>query len=204
MPAGFIEQQFPPKISRGATGGPNFNTQVIISGGGWEQRNIRWAFPLASYNISTDLKQPADFAALTAFIRGVAFGRAFGWRFKDWADYTATGQSTVGVVDGTNHVFALQKVYNFAGLTFTRPIKKPVAGTVVMYDNGAVVNPLNYSVATATGLVTFTAAPLAGHVITSDFQFDVPARFDSDYLSSSWDTQTLLRMSNVAVMEIRV
>ena len=34
----------------------------------------------------------------------------------------------------------------------------------------------------ATGLVTFTAAPPAGAIITAGFAFDVPVRFDTDEL----------------------
>ena len=38
----FHEVQFPPKIAYGASGGPMFNTSIVTTFGGFEQRNVNW------------------------------------------------------------------------------------------------------------------------------------------------------------------
>lgn len=60
-----------------------------------------------------------------------------------------------------------------------------------------------WSVDTATGLVTFAAAPAAGVQITADFEFDVPARFDSDQMDITIETYQLGSWGQIIVVEIR-
>jgi hypothetical protein len=78
--------------------------------------------------------------------------------------------------------YQLQKAYTDTANTYTRTISKPVAGTVVVYFAG-VAHPTWWTIDTTTGIVTLvggTAAPNNGDALTADFQFDIPARFDTD------------------------
>ena len=67
---------------------------------------------------------------------------------------------------------------------------KPVGGTVKVYLD-SVEQVAGWSVDTTTGLITFGAAPAAGVEVTSDFEFDVPVRFDTDHMAVTIETYRL-------------
>jgi uncharacterized protein (TIGR02217 family) len=85
----FHEVQFPPRISRGATGGPGFKTTIVVTGGGYEQRNIDWQNARGRWEVGHNIKSPGDFGEVLAFFFARR-GRAHGFRFKDWLDYRST------------------------------------------------------------------------------------------------------------------
>ena len=60
-----------------------------------------------------------------------------------------------------------------------------------------------WSVDTATGLVTFSTGPAAGVIVTADFEFDVPARFDTDQMELTIETYELGSWGQIPVVEIR-
>ena len=62
-----------------------------------------------------------------------------------------------------------------------RTITKPVAGTVRVVL-GMVEQMSGWTVDETTGLITFTTAPANGVIVRAGFEFDVPVRFDTDYL----------------------
>lgn len=197
----FHEVQFPPDISYGVTGGPEYSTDVVITGSGYEQRNINWSQARCKYQAAHGVKNENQMKRLLAFFRARR-GKAYGFRFKDWLDYTGTGE-IIGVGDGTMTTFQLIKTYtDDAGYTEVRKIRKPVAGTVKVYvDN---VRQTTLSVNVATGAITFTTAPLEGVVITADYEFDVPVRFDTDHCPQSIKEWDLYSWDNIPLLEIRV
>lgn len=194
----FDEIQFDTEISYGATGGPTFSTTVISMATGFEQRNQNWERARGRWRVGHNLKFDAELSDLISFFRSRR-GRARGFRFKDWSDYTAT-LSPIGTGDGANDTFQLVKVYedDLSLNTYTRTITKPVSGTVRVFVN-AVEQTIgsDFTVDTTTGIVTFTpsAIPGAGTTITATFEFDTPARFDEDQMninlvafdSSNWE-----------------
>ena len=204
----FIEQRFPPEYSWGAEGGPRFKTAVAQSDGGHESRAQAWQYPLATYTLTRDLFSPADHERMMAFWR-LRGGRAVGFRWKDWQDYSGTAQA-LGTADGVVTNFALVKRYSYddpdtgVSAAVLRPITKPVPGTVRVYLDG-VEQASGWSVNTATGLVSFLSPPAAGKIVTADYEFDVPVRFADDDLrvvvEKSYGTYS---WSGVGVEEIRV
>lgn len=197
---GFHEVQFPPDISYGASGGPGYSTTVVTTVSGYERRNANWADARGKWNVAHGLKKREQVAELIAFFRARK-GRAYGFRFKDWTDYQAFAQG-IGVGDGTTKTFQLIKRYASGGEIETRVITKPVAGTVKVYRDG-VEAASGWTVNTATGLVTFTTAPASGVQVTADFEFDVPARFDSDQMDITIETYQLGSWGQIPVVEIR-
>ena len=196
----FHEVQFPPKIAYGASGGPEFNTSVTTTFGGFEQRNVNWQKARGRWDVSTGIKNKADMDVVIAFFRA-RFGKAYGFRFKDWADYQAVGQN-IGTGNGTLTAFQLTKTYTSGSNSYVREIKKPVTGTVKIYLN-AVLQSSGYSVDHVTGIVTFSSAPGAGVIVSADFDFDVPARFDTDQLSVRTDGPGIYVWNGIPIVEIR-
>lgn len=197
---GFHEVQFPPDISYGASGGPGYSTTVVTTVSGHERRNANWADARGKWNVAHGLKKREQVAELIAFFRARK-GRAYGFRFKDWTDYEAFAQ-LIGIGDGATKTFQLVKRYASGGEIETRVITKPVGGTVKVYRDG-VEAASGWSVNTATGIVTFTTAPGAGVQVTADFEFDVPARFDSDQMDITIETYQLGSWGQIPVVEIR-
>ncbi len=150
---------------------------------------------------STGIKTRAQAEAIIAFFRARG-GRAQGFRFKDWSDYRASGQ-VLGTGDEARTTFQLVKRYVSGAEEDLRLISKPVAGSVKVYLNGT-PQASGWSVDTATGLVTFTSAPAAGAVITADFEFDVPVRFDTDRLEFRLETHDLMVWEQIPIIEVRL
>src|SRR3984957_518343 len=131
--AAFHEVRFPPNIAYGASGGPEFNTTVAANLAGYEQRNINWPAARGKWDISTGIKSQSDMQAVIAFFRA-RFGKAYGFRFKDWSDYQGTGE-LIGTGDGSNKIFQLVRNYVSGSYSYQRQIKKPVNATVKIYLN---------------------------------------------------------------------
>ncbi len=196
----FHEIRFPDDISYGSGGGPEFSTDIIITQGGFEQRNSNWANARAKYNVAHGVKTETQLAELIAFFRARK-GRAHGFRFKDWTDYTITGQ-LIGTGNGTQTQFQLIKNYT-SSITETRTILKPVLGTVKIYVN-AVLQTSGVTMNTTTGVITFSAAPAAASTISADAEFDVPVRFDTDRLSASLDQYGSNSWLDIPLVEVRL
>tara|TARA_R100001143_G_scaffold63117_1_gene68583 strand:- start:313 stop:1287 length:975 start_codon:yes stop_codon:yes gene_type:complete len=190
---GFHEVQFPTGYSYGTQGGPAFNTSIIVTDSGYEQRVARWDGARRRYNVREDVKSYSDIAEILEFYTARQ-GAAFGFRFKDFLDCTssATGldpslggadpddeDQEIGVGDGSTQQFQLIKKYTSGPTTRTRTITKPVSGTVVVAIDG-VNQASGWTVDTTTGVITFTSAPAIDEVITAGFEFDVPVRFGEE------------------------
>jgi uncharacterized protein (TIGR02217 family) len=65
----FDDVQFPTDISQGAQGGPSYNTVVVVTSSGFEQRIGTWGVGRLRWDVSHGLKNPTQMAALVAFFR---------------------------------------------------------------------------------------------------------------------------------------
>lgn len=187
-------------VAYGSEFGQEFNTRVVQLRSGVESRNANWSMPLGRYGVLFQSLKPEDHSKVRAAFM-TSMGRLIGFRFKDWTDYQVSGQQ-IGVATGVSQTLQLYKEYQFGPLTLTRPIVKPVQGTVSVFANGVEIAS---TLDSTTGLVSFTAT--AAEVITWGGEFDVPVRFDSDRL----DLQPVgpsgadfLLSSNADLTEIRL
>jgi uncharacterized protein (TIGR02217 family) len=197
----FAEVQFPTDISYGATGGPMFLTDIVSTLSGREQRNSKWSQSRAKYNVASGIKTESQWHALIAFFRSRR-GMAVGFRFKDWSDYQGENEE-IGVGDSTTTQFQLVKIYASGLIAVSRDIVKPVMGTVDVYID-SVLQASGITIDTTTGIVTFDTAPADGEVITADFEFDVPVRFDTDELALSMDSFDAGSWNSIPLIEVRI
>jgi len=202
----FIETQFPTDISYGSQGGSGFSTTVFEATSGFEQRNINWSISRAKYDISHGIKKKDQMDVVVEFFMAMR-GKAYAFRYKDWADYQIANQQ-IGVGDGTNRSFQLIKVYKDPlGLqSFTRTIKKPVNGTLtsVLVNGGP---DSNFTLDYTTGIVTFNLGhtPTAGQVISIGYiEFDVPVRFNIDELNVRQDFFQVESWEGIQLIEVRL
>lgn len=206
----FHETQFPTDISYGSSGGPRRMTQIVTLKSGYEQRNQVWAHSRRNYDAGIGIRSMNQLADVIQFWEARS-GPLHGFRWKDWTDYKSglptaavtNADQILGTGDGSNKIFQLVKRYTNAGSEYARPIKKPVAGTVVVSVNG-VAQPSGWTVDTVTGIITFTTAPTNTHIVRAGFEFDVPVRFEDDNLSVSIEGFQAGAAQSIKVIEIRV
>ena len=203
----FCDVQFPTDISYGSKGGSGFSTNIFTTTAGFEQRNINWQRSKGRWDVSYGIKTVDQMNELIAFFMAMQ-GRAFAFRFKDWADYQIVN-TTIGTGDGTTTGFALSKTYTVTGpggttYGYTRPILKPVAGSLSgvlvngVPDTGATVDP-------TTGLITPSTVPGSGHGIFVTYaEFDVPCRFDTDTLDIVQDFWEVESFNSIPIVEVRI
>ena len=213
MSPAFHEIRFPTAISRGARGGPERRTEIVALGSGFEERNTRWAHARRRYNAGYGVRSLDDIDAVVAFFEERR-GRLYGFRWRDHADFkscrpglaVADGDQLIGTGDGTTAAFALRKRYGTGPSAYLRPIRKPVAGTVVVAVAGLRrTEVVDYLLDDTTGLVTFApgAVPAAGAAVTAGFEFDTPARFDTDFLEIGLVGFNAGEVPDIPVVELR-
>ena len=188
----FHEIRFPLDIALGIHGGPERKTDIVLTGSGREERNARWAQSRRKYDAGFAVKTIDALSDIVVFFEERR-GRLTGFRLRDRLDRKscsskltpAPTDQPVATGDGVTAAFQLRKRYGAAFAPYDRDIRKPVAGTVRVAVNAIEKTAgTHFDVDTTTGIVTFRAGsiPVAGAAITAGFEFDVPVRFDTDFL----------------------
>ena len=198
---GFDDVRFPSDISYGAVGGPQYSTNVQYTANAKEYRNANNAFSRMKYNIYYMLKTGEEMEKLITFFRA-RHGRAIGFRFKDWSDYKANKQ-LIGIGNNLDSVFQLKKIYKNDEREYQRIINKPVLDSVKIYLDETQIHE-GFVVDYQFGKVKFDSAIPSGIQVFSSFEFDVPVRFDIDYLPISIDGNNTYSSKNINLVEIKL
>ncbi|MEX0367955.1 MAG: TIGR02217 family protein [Ruegeria sp.] len=208
----FHEVRFPASLSFGSVGGPERRTDIVTLANGFEERNTPWAHSRRRYDAGLGMRSLDDIETMISFFEARQ-GQMYGFRWKDWSDYksgSATaevdhGDQVIARGDGERTEFQLVKTYSSGGVSYVRPITKPVLGTVRLgLDQDAMREGVDYEVDLARGVVTFVAPPPEQVEITAGFEFDVPVRFDTDKIQTSVASFQAGDVPNVPVVEVRV
>lgn len=207
----FHETVFPAALSFGSSGGPERRTEIITLASGFEERNASWAHARRHYDAGIGLRSLDDLHELIAFFEARR-GMLHAFRWKDWADGkscapSATPMATdqfIGIGDGASTSFQLTKTYASGGETYTRPILKPVAGTIKVSVAGEEAPDGDFSVDVSTGLLSLQNPPEAGAEITVGFEFHVPVRFNTDRIEINLAAFEAGEAPSVPIVEVRV
>lgn len=204
----FHDVLFPPTISLGAEGGPEFQTRVITTSGGHEYRNVEWDIPRGRWNVAHGVKTREEAMALRDFFYQRR-GRAFPFRFKDWFDYEGTAQS-IGTGNGTQAIWKLYRWYGTGAEMFGRRIMLPVnsavylgAAPLQLFSNGTLIASNAYTVDWLKGIITFIVAPLTGVVLTWSGEYHCACRFDTDYFNPTLVEHDYIDWPDISVLELR-
>lgn len=212
--AAFHDILFPMDVALGASGGPERVTQVVTSATGREERNTRLADSRRRWDAGYGVKTLAALSEVVAFFEERR-GRLHGFRWRDRLDHSSAPpghgpgplDQRIGTADGTTVSFALTKTYGALHAPYVRPIAKPVAGTVrVALDGVEQFEGTGFFLDAGAGRISFPAghAPAAGAVVTAGFLFDVPVRFDTDFLEVNLSAFAAGDIPRIPVIEIRV
>lgn len=212
MNVNFHNIRLPDFIEQGSLGGPRFKTTVLTAESGFEKRNIEWQDARSEYNISyglTDMKkiqQVRDFFCQR-------YGRAFGFRFRDWSDYKLIDE-IIGIGNGIDKVYQIYKTYGDPTdeniLLYRKVIVKVArpndddAESVIPIIN---VNGKRVSVYARidydSGLITFSDPPADGEPITITCNFDIPVRFNDDLFASKTLWKEVANIPAIKLIELK-
>jgi uncharacterized protein (TIGR02217 family) len=208
----FHEVLFPLDVALKSAGGPERRTEIVSFGSGREQRNARWADSRRRYDAGYGVKSLEALQAVVAFFEERR-GQLYGFRWRDRLDQSSAVpghppsplDQGIGIGDGVTASYQLAKTYGAGFAPYTRRIAKPVAGSVRVAVGGIEATG-GFGVDTITGVVTFAAGhlPPPGAAVTAGYQFDVPVRFDTDYLEVDLSAFSAGAIPKIPLVEIRV
>ena len=209
--ASFHEILFPLDIALKSAGGPERRTEIVAFGSGREQRNARWAHSRRRYDAGYGVKTLAALQEVVAFFEERR-GQLYGFRWRDRLDHSSAIDTPtpldqmLGAGDGAQAQFQLTKTYGSSYAPYARPVEKPVPGSVRVAVAGveATVNT-DFTCDPTTGLVTFLPGhiPASGAAVTAGFLFDVPVRFDTDYLEVDLSAFAAGAIPKIPLVEIK-
>jgi uncharacterized protein (TIGR02217 family) len=206
----FHEVRFPAAISFGSSGAVERRTEIVELVSGHEERNSPWAHSRRRYDAGLGVRSLDDLAAVLAFFEA-RHGRLHAFRWKDWLDHKSCAPSaTPGPRDQAMTpgpeptVWLLAKSYRDGGGSYRRPIRKPAPGTVRVAVGGVELAEDAFAVNSITGAVTLENAPPAGAAVTAGFEFDVPARFDTDIIEVNLAAFRAGEIPSIPVIEVRL
>lgn len=208
----FHEVRFPLDVSLRSSGGPERKTDVVTMASGREERNQRWARSRRRYDAGYGVKSFAALSAVVAFFEERR-GRLYGFRFRDRLDWTSAApespiqptDQSLGIGDGQRTAFPLLKRYGGASAPYDREITKPVETTVRVAVGGVEqTRGVAFDVNPVTGLVSFRPGhvPGVGATVTAGFAFDVPVRFDTDFLDINLEAFEAGAIPKIPLIEI--
>src|SRR4051812_11212425 len=213
MPA-FHEILFPLDIALKSAGGPERRTEIVALGSGREERNARWAHSRRRYDAGYGVKTLDALSQVVAFFeerRGGLHGVCRGGPLDHSSAAPGAGitplDQVIGVGNGVQAAFQLLKLYGAAHAPYQRPIGKPVAGSVRISVGGVEqVEGLAFTWDAASGVVTFLPGhiPAAAVVVRAGFDFDVPVRFDTDYLEVDLSAFAAGSIPRIPLVEIKL
>jgi hypothetical protein len=152
------------------TSSPEFNTTIIPTGSGAEQRIGNWLDARVTFNAAMGVRSRTDLQTLISFFRARK-GRLRGFLVKDMLDFEAKGDIiAVGTGIGLT-TYQLQRVYSDqtqsaaygkTGNADVRLIYKPIPNTVTVYSGLSGLTLLNQG-----GYGAIATANLSGATVTT-------------------------------------
>ena len=210
----FHEILFPLDIALNSSGGPERRTEIVALGSGREERNARWAHSRRRYDAGYGIKSFDALSEVVAFFEERR-GMLHGFRWRDRLDHSSAApgiavtpfDQAIGIGDGDRTVFPLIKTYGGAFAPYARSIAKPVSGSVRVAVNGEEIEEgTAFTCDGTTGLVTFLDGhgPAEGDAVSAGFLFDVPVRFDTDFLEVDLSAFAAGAIPKIPLVEIRL
>jgi hypothetical protein len=191
-----------------------------------------WSATKGIWTVGFGLRSVSDLSDLRDFFYA-RNGRARAFRYRDWNDYCSdmAGLSAYNLANGTTYggqgaqidtlppagELTAQTIGTGSGggstdyqiikdytdvVTFTKSIYKPVNGACrVYYDD--VEQGSGWSIDYTDGTLTLNPDAGAGVVVSMDFYFDTPVRFDSDHMDAEIEFFELHDWSDIPIVETR-
>jgi uncharacterized protein (TIGR02217 family) len=180
---------------------PRFKTTIQVNAGGTERRNQEWQHPLHNFILPEAIARESTVSnSVVVELKKhwlIMAGPFYSFPFTDPLDKASIDHipnepdadiiarltdedQPLGTGDGFTDSFQLKKRYTVGAETYDRDIHLPILSTVIIANNGTLVNPADYTVSRPGGVVTFDTPPANARTLTAGFLFDCEVRFESD------------------------
>lgn len=216
----FLDVYMPDQIAGyGCVSAPRFKTTIQVNASGGEHRNQEWEHPLHRYVLPEAIARDSDVINDLRKHWFITKGPYYSFPWSDPLDKASIDHvpnalddeitvsrtdQALGTGDGFTDTFQLVKRYSRGGQNYDRTIHLPVLDTILIANNGVLVNPADYTVSRPGGEVQFDTPPTAGHVLTWGGLFDVEVRFEADdvmeQIVRTWQTGGA---SDITLSEVR-
>ena len=210
----FHEILFPLDIALKSAGGPQRRTDVVALGSGREERNARWAHSRRRYDAGYGVKTLRCAVAGGRVLRGAARA-ALRLSLARPARPFLRRAGCRGRADrpGDRHRRRHDRDVP-AGQDLWRASIRPISGRsrsrwpaacASRSPAAEAAEGTAFTVDTTTGVVTFLAGhvPASGAAVTAGFLFDVPVRFDTDYLEVDLSAFAAGAIPKIPLVEIK-
>lgn len=205
----FPTYRLPEEIERGATGGPEFKNIIQTATSGQELRVRQWQKCRAKYDIGyglLDSDNPlGNYRVILHTFYG-HLGKLHPFRFKAWNDFTATDER-FGTGNGSETNFQLTNTYDPSMILLA--VAGPhqyVRNIVLPQSTGLVIEVAGTPTSAYTlldgGIIDFDTAPTSGQALTWTGTFDLPMRFDTDYLPIVMNEADLAQINSIPIIEV--
>ncbi|MEL7041750.1 MAG: DUF2460 domain-containing protein [Pseudomonadota bacterium] len=202
--SGFHDILFPMRLAVGASGGPQWPTEIIKLASGKEVRNSKWSRSRRRWDIGSGITNLARLQEVIRFFEARR-GPLFGFRFRDPLDSSSApaGQppafedQVIGVGDGAATQFQLVKDLE----DYARKIEKPVLGSVSI-GLGGQPQLTGWDIDHQTGIVRFETPPPIDAPVTAGFQFDCAVRFENDQIQGVIEAFSAGRVISLTLVEL--
>lgn len=124
-----------------------------------------------------------------------AGGQFSDFLYLDPNDYAVSAQA-FGIGDGTTTQFQLTRSIS-TGIDIVQNLN----GAPALYDNGTLISTSAYTVS-STGIISFTTAPAAGHVLTWTGNFYYRVRFSDPTTKFSQFAKNIWENKNMALRSV--
>jgi uncharacterized protein (TIGR02217 family) len=214
----FIDLYLPPEIpGYPCASVPRTKTNILMTSGGRESRNIEWEHPLHRFILPEAAGREWSVVETLKKHWLVTSGPALSFPWRDPLDFASCDlvrpnvvpvvsltDQPLGTGDGINEIFQLRKTYTRGAFSYTRDIHLPVLSSLLIAADGVLVSPTTYTVSRPGGVVTFNDPPANGVVLTAGFLFDCEVRFESDdQLESILRTYQVGGFADITLIEVR-
>ncbi|OIR10972.1 hypothetical protein GALL_71430 [mine drainage metagenome] len=179
---------------------PTWKTRIQRSVGGWETRVAQQLYPIWEFELPYEFLRSAGGYSELQTLMGFYLARQGSFDnflYTDSSDSSVTAQQ-FGTGDGATVAFQLSRPYG----GFAEPVQN-INGTPAIYVNGTLKTAgTDYNI-NSTGLVTFTAAPANGAVLTWTGNYYYRVRFAEDnadftnVMNNLWELKKLNFLGSV-------
>ncbi len=211
MTNSFHDVKLSTRLSYGSRGGPERRTEISTLASGFEKRNTPWEQARRKYNLNAGPRPFSELYELLEFFEARK-GRLCGFRWRDWLDHQSASIDTLispldqecHPADSDRRVFLLQKQYGTVIHPAVRRIFKPVENTVKVAVDAIELSQQEFTIDHTIGTITCVTKVPDNKTVTAGFEFDVPVRFDTDFLDIQFSDNNAALVQNVPLVEIRM
>lgn len=198
---------YPFALGRSASVAPEFSTSISVTASGHERRNSLWSDARIHFDVGPGIRSEQELCQVISFFRARR-GAARGFRISDPTDHSSNGMTgsptmidqLIGIGDGLEAEFQLNKSYGGPDEPQVRPITRPRAETLLVSVDGNLSSDWFLG---EKGKLIFNSAPPAGAEIRAGYLFDVPVRFAEDRVDISGVNFEAGEAPSIPLIELR-